>query len=150
MIRKFIVNRIYDLASALCNLADALAGAEDEIWRERMWTTYEDRLLFDEADRLRADDDDDDDDDEAWARRNPEWVDTGEKLLAPMPLVAQTLGEAMQEDAVKAAESHAEHLVWPESTGQCESVRPTTGEQCIKPLGHGPGDLHEDDLGWWE
>lgn len=39
--RKFIINMLYEIASAACQLADALAPSNDEVWRERRWKQFD-------------------------------------------------------------------------------------------------------------
>ena len=39
--RKLFVNVLYDVASALCNAADKLTPANDEIWRDRRWKQWD-------------------------------------------------------------------------------------------------------------
>jgi hypothetical protein len=40
MIRKFIVNRLYDCANILCRVADLPSPTADEIWRSRIWQQW--------------------------------------------------------------------------------------------------------------
>lgn len=47
--RKFIFNKLYDLANAICLLADRLSPENDEIWRERMWQSHDEKLAEQEA-----------------------------------------------------------------------------------------------------
>jgi hypothetical protein len=48
MIRKFIVNRLYDLADLICLAADRFSPEDDSVWRERMWETYKERIEAEE------------------------------------------------------------------------------------------------------
>lgn len=38
--RRFAVNSLYGMASALCQLADWLAPTTDDIWRDRQWKRW--------------------------------------------------------------------------------------------------------------
>lgn len=41
MIRKALVNTLYQTASAMCIAADWLSDESDQIWRERMWRQWD-------------------------------------------------------------------------------------------------------------
>jgi hypothetical protein len=41
MIRKLVVNMLYDWAALITHVADTLCPMNDEIWRERVWRQWD-------------------------------------------------------------------------------------------------------------